>query len=213
MINVKAHLWRKANGHMYSPEVCKQAGSMNIDCQGEACGRTEITVHLRGKRHRGTFSRWMSGWMSVQGWRRQCSVWMKGSEVLAAKADRQHLMWSACTTALTTQPEPWSLKQNFRIKEDTHSRMVQCLVQKTENMQMRPYLCVQVLTTLRWHSVWTELWEQWLILAAWSLQRGTRSCCRVSIGWSVGYSDPLDRVGDCTTHKVSIWGDRGKSKF
>lgn len=119
----------------------------------------------------------------------------------------------------------WTLKFETKlqdhIKDEMHSRMVQCAwssnrtewnvrIWKAENMQMHPYFCVQVLTTLRWHNVWTELWEQWLILAAWSLQQGTRSCCQVSIGWSAGYSDPLDRVGDCTTHKVSIWGERDK---
>lgn len=49
MINVKAHLWRKANGHMYSPaKVCKWAG-YKIDCLGETCGRIKIIVHLRGE--------------------------------------------------------------------------------------------------------------------------------------------------------------------
>lgn len=83
-----------------------------------------------------------------------------------------------------------------------------CANLKAENMQMHSCLCVSVLTTLRWHNVWTELWEQWWILAAWSLQQGTRNYCQVSTGWSAGYSDPLDTGGGCTIHKVSVCGEQ-----
>lgn len=154
MINVKAHLWRKANGHMYSPaKVCKWAGCMKIDYLGETCGRIKIIAHLRGEDTAG---------FSVDGWVGE-RVWIK-------------------MTMLNVDLKSWK--------------------------HANAYVCVCVLTTLRWHNVWTEPWEQWWILAAWSLQQETRNCCQVSTGWSAGYSDPLDRGGDCTTHKVSIWGGR-----
>lgn len=67
-------------------------------------------------------------------------------------------------------------------------------------------LCACLLTTLRWHNVWTEPWEQWWTLAAWSLQLGTRNCCQESTGWLASYVGLLYKGGDCTTHKVSTCG-------
>lgn len=62
MINVKAHLWMKANGHMYSPAtVCKWPGSVKIGCLGETCGRIKIPAHLRGEDTAVFFSGGMSG--------------------------------------------------------------------------------------------------------------------------------------------------------
>lgn len=75
-------------------------------------------------------------------------------------------------------------------------------ISRTEYFQ----LC-WILTTLRWRNVWTKLWERWWTLAAWSLQQETRNCSRANTGWSAGDSVPLDRGEDCTTHKVSVWGD------
>lgn len=62
-----------------------------------------------------------------------------------------------------------------------------------------------ILTTLRWHNVWTEPGERWWSPAAWSLPQGTRSCCRASTGWSAGCSDPSYTGAGCTTHRVSVW--------